>query len=151
MSGLIERLFFPNAKDLSAGLFQQRHLERVGSSLAAALVQTIFSVTPVDTVRLVTGIGAELTPGAAQTFLGCNIVVRDGPGGAQIAQPGALITAAPAAAAGVRNFASWSGEVWLFPGEVLMCECYFSAGGVANGVAIGYHAIEFPRGNIRAS
>jgi hypothetical protein len=147
---LIDVLYLPTGKDVAQGLFVGRYIERISQSVAAAVIQTNLAPCPADQMRLIYGIGLELLPGAAQTFLGANIIIRDIAGGIGIAQPGAVLQSSPAAAAATRCFASWSGQFLQFANEQITVEAYFNAGVAANSVAFGIAGLYMPRGNVRS-
>lgn len=142
-------LYAPTFKDAVAGLNAQRVFARVSSTVsAAANIVTDSAIVPPDQAWMILGASVEASPGAAQTLIGGNLLVRLNAGGP--AQFQAEFNAPFAAAVALRQFMGWGGELWMFPGEQLTFDVYFNAGVANNTYLASWWGISIPRANLRA-
>lgn len=145
---LADGLFRPSERDLVTVDAAPRRLAFFSQSLIASASIIINSpVVPGDEVWQITGVGLELTPGAAQTALVGAVRTTQLPNMtvSTILFLGGLDVTGTAAASQGRAQAC---DHVLMPGEIVQFQGAFNAGAAANTVTGYFHGIAIPRGNM---
>lgn len=146
---ILERIWRPNPKELSAGtVVQARYIERLTQNTAAALIQLQSAAVPSNVMRVTTLIGFQLVSGAAQIpqFLD---VVQFINGSAL----GAGVSSEPFYVKGAAT--SWKGYLLLGegiankPGDSMLINGTWSAGAAANTLSVQLYGYDIPIGNVQ--
>lgn len=145
---LVERLWLPTQKDLLAGLRQQRFLFNGSTAAAAATITfTAISSSPSDTARFITGVGAQCTPGAAQTWDYAQVSVV--PAGGSISAASNIVPIEnPTRVAALTTGKHVLCDFMLLPTDQLIFQFFFNAGAASNTVNAFVHGYDIPRANL---
>jgi len=151
VSAFPERLWQPSVKDAVSQLAPVRVCRVASSAVAAAAIDLAIFTVPRDFVMLLRAVFLQLSAGAAQTVTAGATRFED-PGAVVIGRlEGRQFSDGGLAAAPVNMNVNWTGEALVMPGEVIICNGVFSAGGAANTVIASVHGILVPRGNWQIS
>lgn len=140
---------FSALKDVAGSLISII-LRRGDTSSASAIVNEALFVVPNDKIFILTAASVQAIPGATQTAqLATLRIVEEG---AVITGAGYTFARAPVvenAVADTQIALTWSGEVWVSPGEQVVVRGVFDAGVAANRVVSSIAGVTVPRGNVQ--
>jgi hypothetical protein len=141
---VLERIYKPTDKDLLSGIQHSRYFLTTNASASATQVSGTQFTIPPDRMRVLTGFWGRGSPGAAQFFEYLSMQVFPSN---QVVAAMNIFAGPPTRTVAVQSTAWWNGEVWLYPGDVVVLSGFFNAGAAANSLDTTVFGWDIPRGN----